>query len=247
MTPPRITSVEGVARKDARFRERQERLLEAARRLLLAEGYHGVTMEALAAAINYSKGTVYQHFKSREDVLMALAAETAKVREDLFERASAFQGRPRERMAAIGEAYDLFVRKYPSYLRTEQILHASSMREKCALDRTESVEGGENRCGSIIMGIVRDAVSQVDLRLPADSQPGELMLGLWSLSFGSHFLASSGHPQRQLGITDLRGVLRRNCHALMDGWGWKPLSSEWDYDATYRRIAKEVFPEGARR
>lgn len=247
MTPPRITTVEGAARKDARFQERQERLLEAARRLLLAEGYHGVTMEALAAAINYSKGTVYQHFKSREDVLMALAAETAKVREDLFERASAFRGKPRERMAGIGEAYALFVRDYPAYLHTEQILHAASIREKSAEDHQSKVEGCDNRCLSIAAGIVRDGISQGDLDLPKGVSPESLMLGLWSMTFGAYFLASTGIPRNQLGIGDVRSIVRRNCHALMDGWGWKPLSPEWDYEDTYRRIAKDVFPEGARR
>jgi hypothetical protein len=30
---------------------------------------------------------------------------------------------------------------------------------------------------------------------------------------------------------------------LLDGLGWKPLSSKWDYDAVDRRIKKEIFPE----
>jgi hypothetical protein len=28
----------------------------------------------------------------------------------------------------------------------------------------------------------------------------------------------------------------------MDGFGWRPLSSEWDYRSTMRRIHEELFP-----
>ncbi len=32
---------------------------------------------------------------------------------------------------------------------------------------------------------------------------------------------------------------------LLDGFGWKPLSTEHDYSATIRRVLQEVFPEEA--
>ena len=34
---------------------------------------------------------------------------------------------------------------------------------------------------------------------------------------------------------------QRNYRVLLDGYGWRPLSGEWDYDATDKRIAEEVF------
>jgi hypothetical protein len=33
---------------------------------------------------------------------------------------------------------------------------------------------------------------------------------------------------------------------LLDGFGWKPLSSEHDYEETYRRVQQEVFSDEVR-
>ncbi|MCI0586336.1 MAG: TetR/AcrR family transcriptional regulator [Planctomycetes bacterium] len=231
------------ARQEREFRERDRRILEVARELLLAKGYHGVSMDAIAEAIEYSKGTVYLHYRSKEDVLMALARETAERRAEMFERAAQFRGGTRERMVAVGEACALFVDLYPSHFRTEQILRMSSVRQRSAPDRQEALQGCENRCMGTVSGIVRDAVAQGDLELRPPANPVVLSFGLWSMTFGSYFLMSAELPLRHLGLADARGALRRNCHALMDGYGWRPLFSGWDYEKTYARIHSEVFPE----
>ena len=67
MAPRSPATIDGEARRELRFQEREQRILEAARRLLLAEGFHAITMDALAESIHYSKATVYKHFQSSED------------------------------------------------------------------------------------------------------------------------------------------------------------------------------------
>jgi hypothetical protein len=36
-------------------------------------------------------------------------------------------------------------------------------------------------------------------------------------------------------------ALRRGANALLDGYGWRPLSNEWDYEVTRRRVTDEVL------
>jgi hypothetical protein len=38
-------------------------------------------------------------------------------------------------------------------------------------------------------------------------------------------------------------TVRESCHRLLDGYRWQPLSHEWDYESTYRRVLREVFAE----
>ncbi len=47
----------------------------------------------------------------------------------------------------------------------------------------------------------------------------------------------------QTGIDSPFLALRDNIQVLLDGFGWKPLSTEWDYVATERRIIQEVFAD----
>jgi AcrR family transcriptional regulator len=54
------------------------RLLEAAARLIAEHGVAGVTMEAVAAAADVGKGTVFRRFGDRTGLLMALLDHSAK-------------------------------------------------------------------------------------------------------------------------------------------------------------------------
>jgi len=51
--------------------EKRVRILAAAQELLRAEGIEGTRMEAVAEAARVSKGTLYQYFESKQDLLLA--------------------------------------------------------------------------------------------------------------------------------------------------------------------------------
>lgn len=53
--------------------ERRQRILEAARRLILSQGARATTMEALAREAQIAKPTLYAYFRDKEAVLGALA------------------------------------------------------------------------------------------------------------------------------------------------------------------------------
>src|SRR4051812_47463571 len=54
------------------------RLLEAAARLIAEHGVAGVTMEAVAAAAEVGKGTVFRRFGDRTGLLLALLDHSVK-------------------------------------------------------------------------------------------------------------------------------------------------------------------------
>ena len=81
----RLSRAEQAARNRAR-------VLAAARRVFLARGYHGASLEQIAEEAGFSKGVVYSQFDSKADLFLALlearmeerAADTARVAESLF-------------------------------------------------------------------------------------------------------------------------------------------------------------------
>jgi AcrR family transcriptional regulator len=80
----RLTRAEQAARNRAL-------VLDAARRVFLARGYHGATLEQIADEAGFSKGVVYSQFESKADLFLALleariserAAESARMAESL--------------------------------------------------------------------------------------------------------------------------------------------------------------------
>ncbi|HSR49553.1 MAG TPA: TetR/AcrR family transcriptional regulator [Acidobacteriota bacterium] len=230
-------------RKQKEIERREEMILETAREMLLKEGYVAMTMDRIAEAVDYSKGTVYQHFSCKEDILAELTVQAARRRTDLFEKAATFQGCPRERMTALGVATEVFIQSYPDHFQSEQLILNSSLWCKTSSKRREQVHACISRILSIMSGIIRDAVSQGDLTIPKHTKVDEISFGLWGITVGCHSIMMT--PDLNLlsfGIDDPFAALRRNCNYLLDGLGWKPLFREADYKETYQRIYQEVFP-----
>jgi AcrR family transcriptional regulator len=57
--------------------QRADRILDTARELLLSWGYRRVTIDELARRAGVGKGTVYLHWRSREEVFQAVSAREA--------------------------------------------------------------------------------------------------------------------------------------------------------------------------
>ncbi|MFB0515188.1 MAG: TetR/AcrR family transcriptional regulator [Candidatus Neomarinimicrobiota bacterium] len=57
---------------------RKQEFLDAAQRLFYEQGYDQTPVEAIIAAVGVSKGTFYHYFKSKEDLLDALAEQVAR-------------------------------------------------------------------------------------------------------------------------------------------------------------------------
>jgi len=62
-------------RKERQRAELRETILAAARRIFLQDGFEGLTMRKIAEAIEYSPGTLYLYFESREQIAMQLVRE----------------------------------------------------------------------------------------------------------------------------------------------------------------------------
>jgi AcrR family transcriptional regulator len=63
-------------------RERADRILDTARDLLLSWGYRRVTIDELARRAGVGKGTIYLHWRSREQVFHAVSAREAAAMAD---------------------------------------------------------------------------------------------------------------------------------------------------------------------
>jgi AcrR family transcriptional regulator len=65
----------------------RERILQAARALFYRDGIHAVSVDAIAAAADTNKMTLYRHFNSRDALVAAYLEELAAEGEGLWEEA----------------------------------------------------------------------------------------------------------------------------------------------------------------
>ena len=230
-------------RKQREIREREELILDVAVKMLIERGFNYLTMDRIADAIEYSKGTVYQHFSCKEDLLATFAVRNSERRSELFARALEFKGNTRERMTAIGVAFDVLMTLYPERSKAETLYHASHVREKASERSKAELKAADQRCDDLVGGLIREAVEVGDLPLGEEGALPALHLGLWGLSWGSYQIVETLEPAElsERGFEDPVAALHMNQERLMDGFGWTPLRCEHDYDAVRRRVREQIF------
>ena len=232
--------------KQQEIREREELILRVARDMFFEQGYYGLTMAKIAERVGCAKGTVYLHFPSKEDLIVTLAYRCHERRMAMLARPKAFRGRSRERMIAFAYAAELYTRLYPGDI---QILHTitPSLRQKVTGEREQEFEKIERFAMGFLMSVVQNGVDEEALNPPPGMGPGELALGLWAIADGCYGLIISGVDLSEIGVSRPYASLMSYIHLLADSYGWRPLSTEWDYEETLRRVRQQVFPEETQR
>jgi hypothetical protein len=160
---------------------------------------------------------------------------------ELFERAAAFEGRPRERMVALGEAEELYFRLRPHHYRAIQAVRVVSQMGKVGSRREDYCQHCESRLISLLMHILLDGVQSGDLRLRDGQRPEELAFTIWVIAFGARALMDSRVATLQLGVGDGVQIAGDMTTVLLDALGWQPLSTETDYRVLRQRIRSELF------
>ena len=89
--------------KEKQRQEREALILQAAEEMLLEKGYHDMSIDEIAARVGIAKGTVYLHFASKEELVLALVGRDMQKLLDLIESNVAQETTPRGKLEAIFE------------------------------------------------------------------------------------------------------------------------------------------------
>ena len=90
--PDREIAPRGRSRREERKQETRTELISAAARVFARGGFHGASVEQIAAEAGYTTGAIYWHFSGKEDLFLAVyeafAAGLATDIEDVFAHGS---------------------------------------------------------------------------------------------------------------------------------------------------------------
>jgi TetR/AcrR family transcriptional regulator, cholesterol catabolism regulator len=84
---------------------RRVQLLDAAARMFCQRGFHATSMRDIAKAVDMLSGSIYYHFNSKQEMLLAVYAEGARRIGELVDAAIARETDPWKRLEAASAAH----------------------------------------------------------------------------------------------------------------------------------------------
>lgn len=237
------TSTRTQTRKQRELLEREELILDTAQTILHQHGYNYLTMDRVAETVEYSKGTIYNHFSSKEDLLCSLCCRCISNLIDIFNRAYSFNGSTRERYSAIGIGYSLYYQLHPMDAQNIQTVRSHAVREKISKEKLVEMEILEQSAKKIAQSIVQEAINCGDLDKKHQDHISTIVFGFWSMHYGSLQLDQSDIPLHELGFSPVVKMLWHNANIYLDGYHWQPLSTASDSAKLFEKISSALFDD----
>jgi TetR/AcrR family transcriptional regulator len=103
------------SRKQRETELRKQMILEAAEKLFLSNGYEDTTMDEIADDSEFSKGTLYNYFTSKEELYLAIGTKAYEIIIDLTKNSIKKQKHGVDQLKTVGYAYYEFTKKFPGY------------------------------------------------------------------------------------------------------------------------------------
>lgn len=220
---------------------RENEILDQAIELIAEQGIAFLTIDKLVGRVNYSKGTIYNHFSSKEDVLTALCNRSMQNVLALIIRAKQLDVSARRKMTAVIYSYMLSVLMFPQHF----VLVMSAKTEMFAKASTERREEHEELDGQLFeMGnsIVSEAVENGELILKEGQNAEEVTFAFWANSFGTIALLFSGEGICSTQASfELEDRVLAHADLLMDGFAWQRSEQKLSDDEFLNYLKSEVY------
>ena len=207
---------------EAALQAREDEILDQALAIISTQGAVGLTMDKLVSQLNYSKGTVYKQFSSKEDVLAGLCNRNMRSVLALFRRVVPLAIRSRDKAMAISFAYMLSVLRSPQHFML--VMNAKTeLFEKASEQRRQEHGQIDKQLFNIMLGIIEEGIASKELLLSDDLDMQRISFALYAMSFGTIGLLLNGEKDCS-NITGLMLADRviHNANIVMDGLGWSP-------------------------
>jgi len=209
-------------------RERKERELETRRKLILStatdlfvrKGLAGVTLDDIASAIEFSKGTIYNHFGSKEEIYATILLEHLNILLAHLKEAVKTGRNASERLWNSMKAYLRFYLEHKEYFRLLFMIDVLSDRGRIPDVLLKEIRLQKIACLLELQNIVKGGVRSGEV---AGGRPAaQVSLVLWGMMNGIIQLAES----RQVKDQDLDRLLELSFEIVLNGFGSRTASFE---------------------
>jgi AcrR family transcriptional regulator len=147
---------------------RREQILDAARRTFAEKGYQGTTIRHIEQACDLTRGSIYYHFRDKQEIYVSALTVGMRLLRDQFERvARDREADPRELLTRLLDTYCEFYRAHPDFFRVAQHFFFG-WEERSDLDEAlvREITGLASECLEIVVEVIAGGDRAPGVRQP---------------------------------------------------------------------------------
>lgn len=218
-----------------------EKILEAAMAMVADGGLEALSMNRLAAAVDYTPGALYRYFASKDALLSRLVARILEdIRADLDRAVAALpaQSSPLARVFALVDGYRAYARREPHRFG---LLGSTMAAPRVLLPAARDAEPVVKVMIAAMQPLADALAAAAAAGLIGPGEVAERTVCIFALLQGVLML----HKQARYapGILDLERLATRGTRTLLVGWGARPRA----VDAAIARVARLRQPAAGER
>jgi len=136
---------------------RRRQLLDAAREVFVARGYHAAAMDEIADRAGVSKPVLYQHFPGKQELYLALLDESVEQLIEAVRMALRSTNENRQRVNATFSAYFEYVAEHSGTFR---LVFESDFANDPAV--RERLETADRKCADMVSQVIKEDAGLAD-------------------------------------------------------------------------------------
>jgi len=181
-------------RKTRDYEKRRTLILETARRLFHRKGFGGVTLDEIALEIEFSKGTIYSHFASKEEIFAQILLGHLNLLAGYLKEAAAVSATREDGVRRALEAYLRFYDQHREYGQLLFFADTINTRERIPVGLRRDLDRKRIACLYELQQILRKKGQTGDPLTP--NAATRLGLLLWGMINGLLQLVESHQIER---------------------------------------------------
>ncbi len=202
--------------KDRKALERENRdklILTVAQQMLAEGGLSALSMQGIADRTDYSKGTIYQHYGCKEDVVARMVLGCGQKLVGYIKAALAKGGSSREKVVLVSSVFFMNTQMEPVLSRLVGNIQSADFKTKISKPYQEEIALIDSQMLQCALSLF-NGVAGFDEQKKRDAT-----FGWWSMQWGVLDLLANKWDLAQMGFADPEQRYFRSLHLYLDGLG----------------------------
>jgi len=200
--------------KERKLRELETRknlILNTAKELFTEKGFSNVTMDELATVIEFSKGTIYTHFSSKEEIYALILLNHLNILLNHLKEAAKACKNTASCIRSCLDTYIKFYREHREYFQLLFFIDLVSNQYRIPSDLLKEIQRQKIACLIELQNVIKKGLASKEIR--KDYPFTQIALVLWGMTNGIIHLAES----HQIKIDDLDQLINIGFKIVING------------------------------